>query len=121
MPLCPLKGRGVTRCFKYALRCRTSCACLAPLKWLLPHPRTPGALTLSLDRGCRFSLFFAKPCTPTLNFFARSGPKIEKIDSLWTGRGIGNGHREGIRKFTDSENDSQDLAWGNPPRAKSRD
>ncbi len=26
-----------------------------------------------------------------LNFFARSGPKIEKIDSLWTGGGIGNG------------------------------
>jgi hypothetical protein len=23
-----------------------------------------------------------------LNFFARSGRKIEKIDSLWTGRGI---------------------------------
>src|SRR5713101_4537300 len=47
-----------------------------------PHPRAPGALALSLDRGCRFSLFSAKPCTPMLNFFARSGRKIEKIDSL---------------------------------------
>ncbi len=25
---------------------------------------------------------------PVLNFFARSGPKIEKIDSLRSGRGI---------------------------------
>src|SRR5229473_5480787 len=33
-------------------------------------------------RGCRFSLFSAKPCTPMINFFARSGRKIEKIDSL---------------------------------------
>ncbi len=41
-----------------------------------------------------------------LNFFARSGPKIEKIDSLWTGGGIGNGQGYGIKKFTDSENDS---------------
>ncbi len=30
-----------------------------------------------------------------LNFFARSGPKTEKIDSLWTGRGIGHGHGDG--------------------------
>jgi len=68
--------------------------------WLLPSPARHGGckktataapLALSLDRGCRFSLFFAKPCTPMLNFFARSGAKIEKIDSLWTGRGIGNG------------------------------
>src|SRR6266849_7694219 len=41
----------------------------------------------SLSRGCRFSLFSAKPCTPMLNFFARSGRKIEKIDSLCPGRG----------------------------------
>jgi hypothetical protein len=31
-----------------------------------------------------------------LNFFARSGRKIEKIDSLWTGRGIRNGHRDAV-------------------------
>jgi hypothetical protein len=35
-----------------------------------------------------FLCFPQKPCTPMLNFFARSGPEIEKIDSLWTGRGI---------------------------------
>src|SRR5216683_3079074 len=49
-----------------------------------PHPRvaavakktaTAAPLALSLDRGCRFSLFSAKPCTPMLNFFARSGPQ----------------------------------------------
>ena len=65
--------------------------------WLLPSPArhggcktnaTPAPLALSLSRGCRFSLFSARPCTPMLNFFARSGPKIEKIDSLWTGGGI---------------------------------
>src|SRR5216683_4623576 len=43
--------------------------------------------SLSLSRGCRFSLFSAKPCTPMLNFFARSGPKIEKIDSSVQGEG----------------------------------
>ena len=32
-----------------------------------------------------------------LNFFARSGRKIEKIDSLWTGRGIGNEQGNGIK------------------------
>jgi hypothetical protein len=36
-----------------------------------------------------FLCFPAKPCTPILNFFARSGPKIEKIDSLCPGRGLG--------------------------------
>ena len=30
-----------------------------------------------------------------LNFFVSSGPKIEKIDSLWTGRGIMKGEKEG--------------------------
>jgi hypothetical protein len=40
-----------------------------------------------------------------LNFFARSGPKIEKIDSLWTGRGIGNGLGDGIKKLMNSRND----------------
>src|SRR6266446_3017686 len=43
-----------------------------------------------------FLCFPQKPCTPMLNFFARSGPEIEEIDSLWTRRGIGNG--PGIKK-----------------------
>ncbi len=40
-----------------------------------------------------------------LNFFARLGPKIEKIDSLWTGRGIGNGNGkgDGTKKITNSQ------------------
>src|SRR6266851_6819851 len=67
------------------------------LRGRCPHPRAPGALALSLDRGCRFSLFSAKPCTPMLNFFARSGRKIEKIDSLWTGRGIWKGEGKAPR------------------------
>ena len=48
--------------------------------WLLPAP--------SLDEAVDFLCFPQKPCTPMLNFFARSGLEIEKIDSLWTGRGI---------------------------------
>ena len=46
--------------------------------------RWPSPWTEAVDFLC----FSAKPCTPMLNFFARLGPKIEKIDSLWTGRGI---------------------------------
>src|SRR5438445_7266884 len=58
---------------------------------------TAAPLALSLDRGCRFSLFSAKPCTPMLNFFARSGLEIEKIDSLCPGRGIWN--CSGVNQF----------------------
>src|SRR5216684_5698096 len=39
---------------------------------------TAAPLALSLDRGCRFSLFSAKPRTPMLNFFARSGAKDQE-------------------------------------------
>src|SRR6266849_3534538 len=45
--------------------------------------RLPSPWTEAVDFLC----FPQKPCTPMLNFFARSGPEIEKIDSLWTGRG----------------------------------
>ena len=54
--------------------------------------RLPSPWTEAVDFLC----FSAKPCTPMLNFFARSGPKIEKIDSPWTGRGIGNEQGDGI-------------------------
>src|SRR5713101_2621008 len=65
-----------------------------------PHPRAPGALALSLDEAVDFLCFPQKPCTPMLNFFARSGPEIEKIDSLWTGGGIRKGRerRRGARQ-----------------------
>ena len=33
-----------------------------------------------------------------LNFFVRSGRKIEKIDSLWTGRGILEGRESESKK-----------------------
>jgi len=46
--------------------------------------RLPSPWTEAVDFLC----FPQKPCTPMLNFFARSGLEIEKIDSLWTGRGI---------------------------------
>src|SRR6266851_9576499 len=59
----------------------------APLRCELRFPSPCFLRSLSLSRGCRFSLFSATPCTPMLNFFARSGPKIEKIDSLCPGRG----------------------------------
>jgi hypothetical protein len=36
-----------------------------------------------------FLCFPPKPCTPMLNFFARLGAKIEKIDSFFPGRGLG--------------------------------
>jgi hypothetical protein len=45
--------------------------------------RLPSPWTEAVDFLC----FPQSRATPMLNFFARSGPKIEKIDSLWTGRG----------------------------------
>src|SRR6266849_9765638 len=84
------------------------------LRGYCPHPRAPGALALSLDRGCRFLCFPQRPRTPMLNFFARSGPKIEKIDSLWTGRGIGNGQENDWCGRSDSavEDEERDHVGG---------
>src|SRR5712692_476925 len=40
-----------------------------------PHPRAPGALALSLDRGCRFSLFSAKAVHANAQLFCSLGPQ----------------------------------------------
>src|SRR5260370_40016320 len=58
--------------------------------------RLPSPWTEAVDFLC----FPQKPCTPMLNFFARSGPKIEKIDSLWTGRGIHEGRERESERST---------------------
>src|SRR5712692_7439543 len=44
-------------------------------------------LTLSLDRGCRFSLFSAKPCTPMLNFLLARAPRSRKSTASRQGEG----------------------------------
>src|SRR6266852_8946206 len=41
--------------------------------------------SLALSEAVDFLCFPQKPCTPMLSFFARSGPEIEKIDSLFQG------------------------------------
>jgi hypothetical protein len=46
--------------------------------------RLPSPWTEAVDFLC----FPQKPRTPMLNFFARSGSKIEKIDSLINGGGV---------------------------------
>src|SRR5260370_14359007 len=40
-----------------------------------PHPRAPGALALSLDRGCRFSLFSAKAVHANAQLFCSLGAR----------------------------------------------
>jgi hypothetical protein len=52
-----------------------------------PHPRAPGALALALTEAVDFLCFPQSRATPMFNFFARSGAKIEKIDSLCQGEG----------------------------------
>src|SRR6266852_2982580 len=49
-----------------------------------PPRRLPSPWTEAVDFLC-FPQSRARQCS---TFFARSGPKIQKIDSLWTGRGI---------------------------------
>src|SRR6266851_6063063 len=43
--------------------------------WLLPSPARGSALALSLDRGCRFSLFFRKAVHANAQLFCSLGPQ----------------------------------------------
>src|SRR5712692_4057422 len=52
-------------------------------------------LTLSLDRGCRFSLFSAKPCMPMLNFLLARAPRSRKSTA--------SGQAEGSEMNTEKE------------------